>query len=348
MSSQKSKEVRRLFSTTLQQRQQQKASSSTVSRINHRFAKYEDNDKLICIVCSIQIKNSASWNTHLISSAHKEALKRLKDVKNKVVESSTHDKSKIKNASLSFDTTKKTSVENGIIPSPENDKKRSIETESSDLIDYDSEGKDEEDEQAIPKVKRVKFDVDGAEPEVSADSSLPRDFFDESDSPVEVREQIPDQSDMDIDKTQAKDLVETADQVLPADFFDNPSKASLHKPIRNAIQQETTDEIDEKEWIQFQKLISKETQVSDQIAFVEEEELQRDRDEMLEREQEMCFQRSERLKAAAQRVKENKERRMLDVIEKKSTEGQYSEDDDEQDDGDFENGWMDWRAQRII
>ncbi|CAG8538734.1 15807_t:CDS:2 [Cetraspora pellucida] len=44
------------------------------------------------------------------------------------------------------------------------------------------------------------------------------------------------------------------------------------------------------------------------IAYEDEEELQRDRDEMLGREQEMCIKRSERLKEVAKKVRENQDK----------------------------------------
>src|SRR6266540_1683653 len=84
---------------------------------------------------------------------------------------------------------------------------------------------------------------------------------------------------------------------LPVDFFDDSS-------LNSSTKVSTTAEIDEQEWIKFQKEISKETQVSNQIANADDEELQRDRDEMQEREQEFCLARLERLKNVAKRVKE--------------------------------------------
>ncbi|CAJ0766749.1 18863_t:CDS:1, partial [Entrophospora sp. SA101] len=47
-------------------------------------------------------------------------------------------------------------------------------------------------------------------------------------------------------------------------------------------QEKSSNQVDEQEWVKFQKLISKETQLSHQIADADEEELQKDRDEMQE------------------------------------------------------------------
>ncbi|CAG8568350.1 1968_t:CDS:2 [Diversispora eburnea] len=292
MSAQKSKELRRLLSKTLQQRQQQ---ASTSSKVNHPSAKYDNNNRLICIECSIPVKNSSLWKAHLAGSGHKEALKRSKGVKEKVSGSSTQSK-----------------INNKIEKTPENYKKRSIGSESdkissgkvtSDmnlkgLINYGSESEVENNnDQTITRIKRV--------------------------------------------KNSKKDSVELLDNPLPADFFDDSSK----NPVITT-QEETIREIDEEEWMRFQKLISKETEVSNQIAFADEEELQRDRDEMLEREQEMCFMRSERLKEAVNRVKESKENNM--VLDESVKEELSESDEDEDISEDYEDGWMDWRAQRII
>ncbi|RHZ75243.1 hypothetical protein Glove_216g86 [Diversispora epigaea] len=353
MSAQKSKEVRRLLSTTLQQRQQQ---ASTSSKVNHPLAKYDNNNRLICIVCSIPVKNSTLWKAHLVGSGHKEALKRLKDVKEKISGSSTQ--SKINNE------IEKTSEK-------KNNKKRSIGSESdkissgkvtSDmdlkgLISYGSESEVENNnDQTITRIKRVKVDIDTDEHLSNNETVLPKDFFDSTDKNIKINKEDDNDTDMQEmninndsenikDSENVKDSVESLDNPLPADFFDDSSK----NPVTNT-QEETVHEIDEEEWTRFQKLISKETAVSNQIAFADEEELQRDRDEMLEREQEMCFMRSERLKEAVNRVKSSKENNM--VLDESVKEELSESDDDDDDDDDisenYEDGWMDWRAQRII
>ncbi|KAF0493527.1 zinc finger protein [Gigaspora margarita] len=230
----------------------------------------------------------------------------------------------------------------------ENSKKRSIGTKGkitgSGNIDDDHiknvvevESEDSPDDHDA-QVKRIKVnDKSVAERSNSDDtkvdvkpimSGLPSDFFNnDSSKSVEV-------PPSDTTEKPSKDS-----STLPADFFDNSSKTSSSK------QEKSADEIEE-EWVLFQKLISKETQVSNQIAYEDEEELQRDRDEMLEREQEMCFKRSERLKEVAKKVRENREQKMIDIVKKDIDE---SDDDNDEDVGDdFENEWMDWRAQRIL
>ncbi|CAJ0911582.1 22659_t:CDS:2 [Entrophospora sp. SA101] len=105
---------------------------------------------------------------------------------------------------------------------------------------------------------------------------------------------------------------------LPTDFFDDPtmnnnnnnnsigSSNSLKGSI-STTQEKSSNQVDEQEWVKFQKLISKETQLSDQIANADDEELQKDRDEMQEREQEGFIKRLERLKEFANNVRKSRE-----------------------------------------
>ncbi|CAH1756185.1 2514_t:CDS:2 [Entrophospora sp. SA101] len=106
---------------------------------------------------------------------------------------------------------------------------------------------------------------------------------------------------------------------LPTDFFDDPtmnnnnnnnsigSSNSLKGSI-STTQEKSSNQVDEQEWVKFQKLISKETQLSDQIANADDEELQKDRDEMQEREQEGFIKRLERLKEFANNVRKSREK----------------------------------------
>ncbi|CAJ0885062.1 9156_t:CDS:1, partial [Entrophospora sp. SA101] len=75
----------------------------------------------------------------------------------------------------------------------------------------------------------------------------------------------------------------------------------------STTQEKSSNQVDEQEWVKFQKLISKETQLSDQIANADDEELQKDRDEMQEREQEGFIKRLERLKEFANNVRKSRE-----------------------------------------
>ncbi|RIA97321.1 hypothetical protein C1645_801851 [Glomus cerebriforme] len=126
-------------------------------------------------------------------------------------------------------------------------------------------------------------------------SKLPSDFFDD-DTASTMNQQID-------NSTQETEIVQEK-SVLPADFFDS---SSLNN---SSVKVSTTTEIDEQEWINFQKEISKETRVSNQISNADDEQLQRDRDEMQEREQELCLARLEKLKNVANRVKESREKHM--------------------------------------
>ncbi|CAG8440049.1 13067_t:CDS:2 [Ambispora leptoticha] len=305
------KELRRLLSSTLSQRQ---ASASTSTKITHPFAKYENN-KLSCIVCSSTVKNDTIWNVHLNSAGHKEQLKKLKEIKERVKRSgevgqttttketkesfSTIDQVEKKRPASSLESTK--TVKGGGV--------------RSSLVEYDEDDDDEEKEeskQEEPKVKRVKFAID----EEKSSIALPPDFFDDSeqmDYEINDDEQVdefssseqlaslhidsssPQEDDTSELETKTKssqkaEPVISESSVLPDDFFDNPKKSlgSSSSSLGNNEKNQSA-EIDEEEWQLFQRLISKETQVSNKIADADEEELQRDRDEMQEREQEIHY-----------------------------------------------------------
>ncbi|CAJ0913534.1 7642_t:CDS:2 [Entrophospora sp. SA101] len=116
---------------------------------------------------------------------------------------------------------------------------------------------------------------------------------------------------------------------LPTDFFDDPtmnnnnnnnsigSSNSLKGSI-STTQEKSSNQVDEQEWVKFQKLISKETQLSDQIANADDEELQKDRDEMQEREQEGFIKRLERLKEFANNVRKSRESKMMITTKSKN------------------------------
>nr|CAG8434137.1 9138_t:CDS:2 [Entrophospora candida] len=111
---------------------------------------------------------------------------------------------------------------------------------------------------------------------------------------------------------------------LPTDFFDDPtmnnnnnnSSIGSSNSLKGSIsttQEKSSNQVDEQEWVKFQKLISKETQLSDQIANADDEELQKDRDEMQEREQEGFIKRLERLKEFANNVRKSREKIEIEI-----------------------------------
>lgn len=65
-------EIRRLLKQQRSERQKEK-------RVEHPFAKYNEQDQLVCVVCSQVVKSA--WPVHLTSSTHKQSIARLKAVK---------------------------------------------------------------------------------------------------------------------------------------------------------------------------------------------------------------------------------------------------------------------------
>lgn len=211
----------------------------------------------------------------------------------------------------------------------------------SDIFDTKISVDEEEDESAMTsKLTSDFFDskikVDEEEDESAMTSKLPSDFFD--DTAPTMNQQID-------TSTQEVEIVQEESSALPADFFDNSSLNST------SVKVSATAEIDEQEWINFQKEISKETQVSNQISNADDEQLQRDRDEMQEREQEFCLARLEKLRNVANRVKENRGKHMMvdtNSVKAKDFDEENIDDTSDEDIDDFMDGWMDWRAQKIL
>ncbi|CAG8638825.1 4806_t:CDS:2 [Rhizophagus irregularis] len=246
-------------------------------------------------------------------------------------------------------TTEQSIPQTSTIPPDFFDSKISVDEEAtitnklpSDFFDTKISVDEEEDESEMTSklpsdFYDSKISVDKEEDESAMTSKLPSDFFD--DTAPTVNQQID-------TSTQKIEIVQEETSSLPADFFDNPSLNST------SVKVSATTEIDEQEWINFQKEISKETQVSNQISNADDEQLQRDRDEMQEREQEFCLARLEKLKNVAKRVKENRGKNMMvdtnSVNAKDFGEGNIDDTSDEDIDDDFMDGWMDWRAQKIL
>ncbi|CAG8434101.1 4727_t:CDS:2 [Ambispora gerdemannii] len=344
------KELRRLLSSTLSQRQ---ASASASSKITHPFAKYENN-KLYCIVCSSTVKNDTLWNVHLNSTGHKEQLKKLKEVKERAKSGVGGGRTtgQTSTTKLSKETNKSFSTIN------QAEKKRQASSLESTKIVKRSGG-------------RVKFAID--EEKSSTSSALPLDFFDDSEqmdyekndeqinpsngffdepsSSAQLASLRIDSSSPQEDDTKSAQKVEpviSESSVLPDDFFDNPKKSLGSSSSLGNVEKNQSAEVDEEEWQLFQRLISKETQVSNKIADADDEELQRDRDEMQEREQEMCIKRLEKLKESANRVKQKQSEKMMIASTSTSLKEEASEDGDEMEEEDDENEWMDWRSQKIL
>ena len=136
----------------------------------------------------------------------------------------------------------------------------------------------------------------------------------------------------------------------------DPSLTKDHlatKDSKVGRKEKLTDQVDDQEWTEFQKLISKEIQISHQIADADEEELQKDRDEMQEREQEGFLKRLERLKEFASKVRESRESKMVittksknkNIDDDKDKDDESEEDEDEDKDEMYEN---EWRAQKVL
>jgi len=291
----KSKELRKLFASTLSQRKSSSKDKSktptSTKKITHPLATYINN-KLICTLCGIQIKSETLWNAHLNGSGHKEQLRKLREKRgtldNKETEGAGETKKGdgIHKRKLDAIEAGMSKTEHVITGSGEantstnstiknsNDGSNNIAATnasigSSTAYDEDDRNNLSSDEDQ-PQEKRARLALsESMTLDADTPAQLPSDFFDDTSTTAQAV------SEMSITSESTSQPSKDADNSLPADFFD----ASKNDPAPTTV--------DESEWQLFQKLITKETEVSNEIADADEEELQRDRDEMQEREHDM-------------------------------------------------------------
>lgn len=67
-------DVRRLL-------KKQQTERNKETKVTHPFAKYDETNRLICIVCNAPVKNQTVWQAHLGSSAHRDNIQKLKALK---------------------------------------------------------------------------------------------------------------------------------------------------------------------------------------------------------------------------------------------------------------------------
>jgi zinc finger protein 830 len=59
----------------------QQSERNSKQKITHPFAKYDEQGRLICIVCNSPVKNEAVWQAHLGSATHRDNIQKLKALK---------------------------------------------------------------------------------------------------------------------------------------------------------------------------------------------------------------------------------------------------------------------------
>ncbi|KAJ2958882.1 hypothetical protein NQZ79_g5583 [Umbelopsis isabellina] len=247
-------DVRRLFNKSRTERK-------TTKQIQHPLAKYDTQGRLTCILCTIPIKNEAVWPSHLSSATHKQTVAKLKQLK-EAPQSRPKD-----NASTG-------------------QRRKVSERESATTLvgyggDSDEEDEEEDDEQTGQQAKRQRLEKDASNSEDDMDtdeqpqSNLPPGFFD----------QAPETSSEPVQDTQASENVDQGEEnKLPAGFFDDPEADAKARNAPAPAEQQEAD-LDH-EYELFKEAVAEDEQAATVNEVIDEEELWRDRDEDLERQQE--------------------------------------------------------------
>jgi zinc finger protein 830 len=251
-------DVRRLFNKSRTERK-------TTKQIQHPLAKYDTQGRLTCIICAIPIKNEIVWPAHLSSATHKQTLAKLRQLKaTPQAREKENDNAGQRRTAAERDST-------------------------STLVAYDNysdEESDKEDAKDKQPAKRQRLEKEDSETEDDMDtdeqptSTLPEGFFD---APPAIS------SEPVIEGQSAK-----ADHKLPAGFFDDPEADAKARNAPAPAEQQEAD-LDH-EYELFKEAVAEDEQAAAVHEEIDDEELWRDRDEDLARQQEALIARVDDLK----------------------------------------------------
>ncbi|GAA5807426.1 hypothetical protein MFLAVUS_000787 [Mucor flavus] len=159
-------DVRRLL-------KKQQTERNKETKVTHPFAKYDETNRLICIVCNSPVKSHAVWQAHLGSTVHRDNIQKLKALKQQ------HQQQSLKRKASSPP------------PQQQQDTKRS-RMEEIELDEQVSSSDEEEEEEEDQDMGLPNDFFDSAEPieededeEEENNGSIPTGFFD--DPEVEAR-----------------------------------------------------------------------------------------------------------------------------------------------------------------
>lgn len=170
-------DVRRLLKKQQQER-------NKVAKITHPFAKYDQANRLVCVVCNSHVKSESVWQAHLGSQLHRDNIQKLKELKQQ-------QQQQLKRRATS--------------PSPP--------TSSSQPSDSKRMRLDEEQTRQDIELSQDESDQEQEDEEMG----LPADFFDKQEEDEE--EDIPKEVEETPVATDKKDS-----KSLPSGFFDDPEE----------------------------------------------------------------------------------------------------------------------------
>lgn len=234
----------------------------TVKQIQHPLAKYDTQGRLTCIICAIPIKNEAVWPSHLSSASHKQTLAKLRQLK------SAPQTREAENANSGQRRT-----------ASERDMSTTLVGYGDDS-DEDSEGEETGAEQAAKRQRLETVESENAdemETDEQTTSALPEGFFDAA-----------------LSSGPAQEEQATGDHKLPAGFFDDPEADAKARNAPAPAEQQEAD-LDH-EYELFKEAVAEDEEAAAVNEEIDEEELWRDRDEDLARQQEELVARVDDLK----------------------------------------------------
>ncbi|XP_014205878.1 zinc finger protein 830 [Copidosoma floridanum] len=219
-----------------------KKKHSSIKKIEHPLARYNELDQLVCILCKIQVRNEAVWPVHLNSKSHKENIEMAKKTK---LEAARPMKP----------------------PQPVASNKRPATSQSQHQEPKRVKGILKNSGQPPPNVKaNLPSDFFDSSSTVSSGSGggtiVPKDALANGASTTNGRMEV----DGSEEKTsEVKDAKEDNQSALPEGFFDDPIQDAKARNVeyKNPI---------EEEWERFQKEIKEETAQSAQIIGDDQEE----------------------------------------------------------------------------
>lgn len=168
-------EIRRLLKQQRSERQKEK-------RVEHPFAKYNEQDQLVCVVCSQVVKSA--WPVHLTSTVHKQSIARLKAVK----QQQSLKRSAPEEANVSSSSKRLRQEEQEDVMAEEEDE----DTNNQLPADFfDNAPADEEETVQQPATEDDDDNDDRHEVAHQMEHKLPQGFFDNPDEEARARREAP-------------------------------------------------------------------------------------------------------------------------------------------------------------
>ncbi|KAI9269457.1 hypothetical protein EDC94DRAFT_598927 [Helicostylum pulchrum] len=160
-------DVRRLL-------KKQQTERNKETKVTHPFAKYDETNRLICIVCNSPVKSHAVWQAHLGSTVHRDNIQKLKALKQQQQQQQQQQQSLKRKAPS---------------PPPQDTKRsRMEEIELDEQVSSEEEEEEEDQDMGLPNDffdSAEPIEEDEEEEEEENNGSIPTGFFD--DPEVEAR-----------------------------------------------------------------------------------------------------------------------------------------------------------------